>query len=112
SQAPSLRLLVQELQTTKMLQAQRIDRLEQLLEQAGPNGSDGGTVDGLLSRQTEELERRIAELEGQLSQQILRVIWGAAALLRASSLRWRWDSSVVMGLHSRYALTDGSLSSA
>ncbi|KAF4733329.1 hypothetical protein FOZ63_023151, partial [Perkinsus olseni] len=72
SQAPSLRLLVQELQTTKMLQAQRIDRLEQLLEQAGPNGSDGGTVDGLLSRQTEELERRIAELEGQLSQQILR----------------------------------------
>ncbi|KAF4702800.1 hypothetical protein FOZ63_028336 [Perkinsus olseni] len=72
SKAPSLRLLVQELQTTKMLQAQRIDRLEQLLEQAGSSGSDGSTVDGLLSRQTEELERRIAELEGQLSQQILR----------------------------------------
>ncbi|KAF4713297.1 hypothetical protein FOZ63_034056 [Perkinsus olseni] len=72
NKAPSLRLLVQELQTTKMLQAQRIDRLEQLLEQAGSNGSDGDTVDGLLSRQTDELERRIAELEGQLSQQILR----------------------------------------
>lgn len=39
----------------------------------GSNGGEGGAVDGLLSRQTEELERRIAELEGQLSQQILRV---------------------------------------
>ncbi|KAF4676204.1 hypothetical protein FOL47_006595 [Perkinsus chesapeaki] len=72
NKTPSLRLLVQELQTTKMLQAQRIDRLEQLLEQAGSNDGDAGSVNGLITRQTEELEQRVTELEGQLSQQMLR----------------------------------------